>query len=184
MTSMPDLTYRPERDNQVAIMVVSTTLFVAIISLFPGMAGWNYQAVWQSAVLIFSSVAIFFSVRYFLSYRTYSLTYLNGRHVLIVTDTQGRRISTACHVYLDDISHMVFYRRGEEKPPLSDEFQKSSPKKFIFQNVLRPSTMAFVYLIDESGAKVIRLQSDAIFFSALQLRYEAAKAERIANNED
>lgn len=187
MNRMTDLVYRPEDKNPRAAWLATACLVVALGALLPDMAGIGPRPVWQSLVLLFLSLAIFLGVRYFFSYRTYTLTYLNCRHVLLVTDTVGKRISTVCHLYLDEVAAVSAERRGEKKPfpeSLKKEGRKPPLKRFIYQNTLAPEERVTLYLYDNDALRAVRLQTNDVFSAALELRLKTAQAERIADDEE
>ncbi len=175
---MTDLTYRPEQENKVAFVWMTVFFLIACLSVLVGMVEVIPNVLWQSLMLLALALTLLFGIRYMLSYRTYSLHYMKGRHVLVVTDTVGRRITTLCHVYLDEVLELRSVKAGE-KPKGVEAVKNKRLQKFVFQNVLRPSLRAYVYADGGDRVNLLCLQTSDVFFSALQQRMQVAKAEAV-----
>ena len=168
---MKDLHYRQEPQNKLPAYLISIGCALALSFLTLASSGIGYSAVFHALVLICGAFAIFFAYRYYLSYRTYHLTYMGGRHVLTVTDTQGKRIVTVFYLYLDEVENAALLSRAELKQ------QKRMDKTFIFSNTLRPTQFLSIDAKTELGDIRVLLSSDACFADALAKRVDFAKQE-------
>ena len=170
-----DLHYKPEAENRLGFTLSMIFLSLAVVFFFLSGTTLLYAAVWHSLVLIAAAAGIYFLFRYHLSYRTYHLQYMNGRAVLIVTDTQGRRISTACHLYLDEITHCDYTGTGG-KPKVRG--QMTRVKRFFYSNTLSPARVITLDAVTEIGCVRLILASNEVFYRILAERIELAKAQK------
>ena len=168
---MKDLHYRPAAENKLAAVLISGGCAFALCFLLLASSGIGYSSVFHALVLLCGALAIFFAYRYYLSFRTYHLTYLSGRHVLTVTDTQGKRIVTAFYLYLDEVENASLLSRAELKQ------KKHMDKTFIFSNTLRPAQFLSIDAKTELGTIRILLSSDTCFADAFAKRVDFAKQE-------
>ncbi len=170
---MTELHYRHTSENCLPAIVILVAFILAFFSFVMSGIGFLYSAIWQSLVMICGAVGIYFGFRYYLSYRTYTLTSLNSRAVLIVTDTQGRRISTVCHIYLDEVEELYLEERGRSLP---DSIKKKKPEKhFSFTNSMRPQYRIRLYAHTDMGYIMVLLGSNQVFYQILTSRTEYAK---------
>ena len=168
---MTDLHYRAQNENKLPAAILTIFASCALLALVLSSAGLGYPSIFQSASLLFGAIAIFFGFRYYLSYRTYHLTQMNGRQVLTVTDTQGKRISTVFYLYLDEVEEFRAITRKERKClPKID-------KTFVFTNTLRAKKMLAIDADTELGKIRLLLGTDAPFEST----FARAFSERLAS---
>ncbi len=180
---MTDLTYRPQQENWMAFALMTVCFVAACLSVLVGMTAAIPNVLWQSLLLLSLAIALLLGIRYMLSYRTYSLHYMKGRHVLIITDTVGRRMTTLCHVYLDEVLSCQSVSIGD-KPFDEDAVKNKRVQKFVFQNVLRPPLRAYLYADGGDRINVLCLQTNEVFFGALLQRIRVAQAEKDAHIAD
>lgn len=179
---MKDLHYRAQNENKLPAALVTLFCALALFCLLLASSGLGLSAVFHAFVLLFGALAIFFAFRYYLSYRTYHLTYMAGRQVLTVTDTQGRRITTVFYLYLDEVTDVTLLTRAERRRlPKKD-------KTFIFSNTLRAKRLLALDAKSELGD--IRLilgtdgQFEATFFAAFRERVALARAQEKTDAEE
>ena len=134
---MKDLHYRPNAENKLPATIISLACALALSFLALASSGIGYSSVFHALVLLFGALAIFYAYRYYLSFRTYHLKGMDGRTVLTVTDTQGRRLSTVFYLYLDEVKELSFLSRREQRQKKKSKTPKCD-KKFVFSNTLRP----------------------------------------------
>lgn len=173
---MKDLHYRHASENKLPAALISGACAFALVFFVLAQSGLGYSAVFHALVLLFGAIAIFFAFRYYLSFRTYHLTYMNSRHVLTVTDTQGRRLSTVFYLYLDEVKELSFLSRREQRQKKKSKTPKCD-KKFVFSNTLRPERRICIEADTELGKTLLVLGSDAVFYRALCERVELAREQ-------
>ena len=157
---MKDLHYRHEAENKLPAAIISIACALALFALTLAATGFGFASVFHALALLFGSVAIFYAYRYYLSYRTYHLTHMSDRLALTVTDTQGRRISTAFYLYLDEVDNAAFLSRAEKK-----RLPKKA-KHFVYSNTLRAQKFLCIDAETELGAVRVMLAADEIFARA------------------
>ncbi len=175
---MRDLHYRNEAENKLPAAIISVACALALCALVLASSGIGYSSVFHALVLLFGAIAIFFAYRYYLSYRTCHLTLLSGRRVLTVTDTQGRRISTAFYLYLDEVTDVRYLARTERKKLPKRE------KTFLYSNTFRPKKFLSIDADTELGAIRVLLAADETFAQAFSEAVSLARAQKRDEEEE
>ena len=169
---MKDLHYRPNAENKLPATIISLACALALSFLALASSGIGYSSVFHALVLLFGALAIFYAYRYYLSFRTYHLKGMDGRTVLTVTDTQGRRISTAFYLYLDEVTKAQFLSRAESKKLPRQE------KTFIFSNTLRAQKLLCIDADTELGCIRLILGADETFAAAFAEALALTRAQK------
>lgn len=176
---MTDLYYEPPKRKRVAYTLVLICFFAGCIALLLSAQGIGPAALWQAIVLATSAAAVFVCVRYLLTSRSYRLTYLSGRRVLLVEETQGKRISCAFYLYLDRVEHL-FYEQKDDSGRL---LLHTPPKEFAFVkhfrygNGIGEGDRAVIYASHDLGCVRVHLDCSRDFFLSLEQSVAQAKID-------
>ncbi len=100
---MTDIRFTPKSNGKKEKAQLVLYAAIALVAFVFGMLPIAGRGVLQLVFVIFVAIDVMLGTKYFLSSYTYTLTDEYGEIMLIVTQTQGKRISTLANFAIDDI---------------------------------------------------------------------------------
>ena len=177
----------PKRQNRRALIVLS--IFSALLLLSTVLLCFNIGIliVNQTAFLIGAAIAVWISIKYYFTSYTYTITLMNRAPVLLITQRQGRRVTTVYHQALTALVEMHANVRGENNPR-----SLQVDLRYSYFVSMKPDHWQELYFILEDGQCVlVMLECDDAFLKLLHdaqlyLRHDAAKrnAESASSESD
>ncbi len=154
----------PKQQNRRAPMMLAVFSVLLLASAIATVMQWNPVLLYQALFLLFAAAIVFILSRYFFNSYTYTITLMSGEPHLIITQRQGRRITTVYHQRLSLMKEIIECKRGEEHPRLlTVDFSYSY---LISMHPDRWQTLYF--LLEDHTCTSIRLECDEEFLTLLR----------------
>lgn len=163
---MKDFYYAPSSKGKKEISVSILFAICAILSLALAMAEVFSRSLLQLAFVIFVVIDLFFGVRFFLSSYRYTVTEEYGDLMLVVTQTQGKRISTLANFKIADIKKVEIADAPERIKALKKSFL-SSGLRYSYVPSLSPSHLTCLTVRNDYTVYRVLLQTDSVFAGIL-----------------
>ena len=177
---MKDFYYVPQSKGKKEISVSVLLAICALISLALAMAEVFSRSLFQLVFVIFVVIDLFLSARFFLSSYRYTVTEEYGDLMLLVTQTQGKRITTLANFKIADIKKIEIADTPERIKELKKGFL-SSGLRYSYIPSLSPLHLTCLTVRNDYTVYRVLLQTDAVFSrilcDAVRNCTEAASAE-------
>ncbi len=163
--------YTPKAQNKNAVYLSAALFLVGCGLLAAGMAGAPAAAVYQLGFALLSAIAMLVWLRYCMSSYTYTVTDAYDVPMLIVTETRGRRISTACRVELGHVERIISVPDGqsaEGRAALAE--YRSAPERYSYLSTLFPRSSVILYAHEGGRRFALRMEPCDAFFASLSER--------------
>lgn len=172
--------YTPKARNKNAVWLSAALFLAGCILLALGMAGVPGAAVFQLCFALLSASAMLVWLRYCMSAYTYTLTDSCGAPMLVVTQTQGRRISTVCRVELCHVERIIPIpdeKNADGRAALSE--YRAAPARYSYLATLAPRSSVILYAHEGGQRFALRIEPNDAFFASLSERVLRAGGGRI-----
>ena len=145
----------------VFLAILATTVYaISLTDLFS-------HSVLQLLFMLIAVFDIFLCIRYFLYYYRYSITDEYGDLIFIVTQTQGKRISTLANFKIKDIRKIETASTKEGIKALKKKFN-SHKIRYRYAPSLSPSELTLLTVKSDYTVYKILLQTEKQFSDALR----------------
>jgi hypothetical protein len=174
MAEIIDFTYRPLADRRPATSVFFGLVALSFLAAIPSVSMEKYKGVASLIAVIFFVSAMAVYSRYLLGEYAYAcFTTTDGRAVLTVTKTSGKRVSTMLSVYFSEITDVVFYPSAAER-----EKPRGEVKKYNYVASLRPKQVVQIEVISSGVRSSVLLEGSEAFANRLRECALIAASER------
>ena len=161
--------YQPKAANKNAVWIVSTLGALAVGMLGLGMGNvLALRTLWHSLFLVLAVAAVYLLFRYFLSSYVYIITEEWGEPTLVITQVQGKRMSTHCRLTLSRLICVVPVpdpTSPEGRAALSDYMAERV--RYAYLATMGKAPTQIVYGREGGVRFAIRIEGDAAFMAAL-----------------
>ena len=164
---MKDLRYTPKSSGKREITLVIFLAFVATLLFAFSVSGLFSRSVLQLLFLVLVCTDILLCIRYFLTTFQYTVTDEYGEAMLIVTPTQGKRISTRANFKLRDIREIEIASDENAVKELKKRFN-SQKNRFSYAPSIVPNELTCLTVKSDYTAYLVMLETDSHFSSALK----------------
>lgn len=145
----------------VFLAILATTVYaISLTDIFS-------RSILQLLFLLLAVVCIFLCIRYFLSYYRYSVTEENGELFFIVTQTQGKRISTLADFKVEHIKKIETAETREEMNAIKKKFA-SQGIRYSYVPSLAPKELTLLTVRNDYLIYKVLLQTEKPFSDALR----------------
>ena len=100
---MKDIRFTPKSNGKKEKAYLALYAAIAIVAFIFGMLPISGRGILQLVFVVFVAIDVMLGSKYFLSSYTYTLTDQYGENMLVITQTQGKRISTLANLAVKDI---------------------------------------------------------------------------------
>ena len=163
---MRDVYYSPSAKGKKEITLTAVLAICAVISLALGMAEIFSRSLLQLAFVVFIVTDLFLCIRFFLSSYRYTITEEYGDLMLVVTQTQGKRISTLANFKIADVKRIETADTPERVKALKASFA-SSGLRYSYTLSLSPTHLTCLTVRNDYTVYRVLLQTDATFAGIL-----------------
>ena len=163
---MRDVYYSPSAKGKKEITLTFILAICAVISLALGMTEVFSRSLLQLAFVVFIVTDLFLCIRFFLSSYRYTLTEEYGDLMLVVTQTQGKRISTLANFKISDVKKIETADTPERVKALKKSFA-SSGLRYSYTLSLSPTHLTCLTVRNDYTVYRVLLQTDAVFAGIL-----------------
>lgn len=169
----------PKQQNRRAstiltVLLIAIVICCALIVLKLGILLLN-----QFLFLAFAAGIVFILSRYFFTTYTYTITLMNGMPSLIITQRQGRRVSTVCNQELSGLTELHNHVRGASNPRTLQV-----DARYSYCISMMPDQWQSLYFIMQDGRCInINVECDQPFLNiltdALSFLHKRLNGERV-----
>ena len=171
MSEITDFTFRPVADKKPAYSSFYAFVSLSFLTVVPSVSLDKYQGVFSLVAVIFFVVAMAIYSRYLIGEYAYAVfTSSEGRAVLVVTKTSGKRVSTLYSVFLSEI-------RGVKHFVSKNEERVSGVKKYNYCPSMKPRETIELKVNCEGVESLVILEGT----EALADRLKAVSEQAFAN---
>ena len=163
---MKDIYYSPNAKGKKEITLTFVLALCAVISLVLGMTEGFSRSLLQLAFVIFIVTDLFLCIRFFLSSYRYTITEEYGDLMLVVTQTQGKRISTLANFKISDVKRIETADTPERVKALKKSFA-SGGLRYSYTLSLSPTHLTCLTVRNDYTVYRVLLQTDAVFAGIL-----------------
>jgi hypothetical protein len=164
---MKDLRHIPTAKGKREITLVIFLAFVATLLFAFSVSGLFSRSVLQLLFLVLVCTDILLCIRYFLTTFQYTVTDEYGEAMLIVTQTQGKRISTLANFKLKDIRKIEIASDKNSVNELKKRFN-SQKNRFSYAPSIVANELTCLTVKSDYTAYLVMLETDSRFSSALK----------------
>lgn len=169
----------PKQQNRRATTSLAVLSLLLCVSCAAVVLRLGKVLVSQFLFLAFAAAIVYILSRYFFTNHTYTVTLMNGVPTLIITTRQGRRVSTAFHEELSELTELREHGRGtKHQHPLQVD------ARYTYFVSMSPDCWQSLYFISKEGKCVsVSLECDEQFLSvlrdALSFMHKRLNGERV-----
>ena len=164
---MKDIYYVPNARGKKEITLTSILALGAAISLVLSGAELFSRSLLQFIFVIFIVADLFLCIRFFMSYYRYTITEEYGDMMLLVTQTQGKRISTLANFKIADVLKMEVADTPEKVAEMKKSFS-SSGLRYSYTASLSPSHLSCLTVRNDYTVYRVLLQTEPAFSDILR----------------
>ena len=159
MDEIMDFTYRPVVDKRMASATFFAFVSLSCLAVIPSVSLERYKGVASLVAVLFFVVAMAIYSRYLIGEYAYvCFTTSEGRAVLTVTKTTGKRVSTLQYLYLSEIVAVKHYASTEEK-----EKPLGNVKKYNYCPSMKPKAIVELEVRVLGACSVVLLEGSREF---------------------
>ena len=163
---MRDLSFTPKTYGRKEKAKAALYTAVAVVAFVCGMLPVAGKGLLQLVFVVFVSLDIMHCIKYFLTSYTYTLTEECGDVMIIVTQTQGKRISTLANLRVADIKSIQLMSSNEALESIQKKYGSSCVKYNYAFGDGREKTIVITVKNDYTRY-IIMLTYDDVFYTAL-----------------
>ncbi len=164
---MNDIRYTPASKGKREITLVIFLGLVATLLFAFSVSGLFSRSVLQLLFLVVAGLDLLLCIRYFLTTFQYTITEEYGDVMLIVTQTQGKRISTIGNFKLKDVRKIEIASEENAKKELKKRFN-SQPNRFVYAPSISPEEITCLTVRNDYTTYFVMLETTPCFSLALK----------------
>lgn len=175
----------PKQQNKRALAVLTAFSALLAASTVLQCLDIGILLVNQIAFLVSAAISVWISIKYFFTSYTYTITLMNRIPVLLITQKQGRRVTTVYHQELDALADMHDMERGKDGPRTLQV-----DLRYSYFVSMAPSRWQNLYFRLQDGQCVlVMIECDDAFLKILHdallyVRHSSAKQAEAETNEE
>ncbi len=178
-----EFSYQPKAQNRNHLYLIGGLFACCFATLIIGSFIPKGGSVVQLISILSLCLALMFWLRYAFTSFTYTVTDAYGDLSLIVTEQQGKRLSTAARIHLCDVSELLRVQdRASDEGVFAQRRYRDRRRRYSYLATFSPSAFLVLFGSEEGEEYAVRMEADEAFISSLQTAIETAKAQKAMLN--
>lgn len=164
---MKDIYYTPNSKGKREITLTVFLGLVATLLFAFSVNGLFSRSILQLLFLVVVALDILLCIRYFLTSFRYTITEEYGDIMLIVTQTQGKRISTLANFKLKDIRKIEIASEENAIKALKKRFN-AEKNRFSYAPSIAPKEVTCLKVRSDYTSYLVMLETESVFSAELK----------------